>query len=137
MRPHPLFDGVLGTCSNQPLPSGLRPRRSWNNHVQVKRRSRRVRSDHPESGRALPQGLLTREVMFEAASGPLSGMKLIGFAVWNVAMGKKRTFPARQYSVNGERQSFALLRPANGDASAQGGDWAVHPRRIPSARRLT
>jgi hypothetical protein len=29
------------------------------------------------------------------------------------------TFPARQYSVNGERRSFALLRPANGDASAQ------------------
>ena len=29
------------------------------------------------------------------------------------------TFPARQYSVNGERRSFALLRPANGDVSAQ------------------
>jgi hypothetical protein len=29
------------------------------------------------------------------------------------------TFPARQYSVNGERRSFALLRPANGNASAQ------------------
>ena len=24
------------------------------------------------------------------------------------------TFPARQYSVNGERRSFALLRPADG-----------------------
>jgi hypothetical protein len=29
------------------------------------------------------------------------------------------TFPARQYSVNGERRSFALLRPANGEQSAQ------------------
>ncbi|MBS1817575.1 MAG: hypothetical protein JSU08_06580 [Acidobacteria bacterium] len=29
------------------------------------------------------------------------------------------TFPARQYSVNGERRSFALLRPTNGDASVQ------------------
>ena len=28
------------------------------------------------------------------------------------------TFPARQYSVNGERRSFALLRPI-GDATAQ------------------
>jgi hypothetical protein len=28
-------------------------------------------------------------------------------------------FPARQYSVNGERRSFALLRPASGDTSAQ------------------
>jgi len=25
--------------------------------------------------------------------------------------GRKVTFPARQYSVNGERRSFALLRP--------------------------
>jgi hypothetical protein len=29
------------------------------------------------------------------------------------------TFPARQYSLNGERRSFALLRPANWDVSAQ------------------
>ena len=29
------------------------------------------------------------------------------------------TFPARQCSVNGERRSFALLRPANGELSAQ------------------
>ncbi len=29
------------------------------------------------------------------------------------------TFPARQYSVNGERRSFALLRPANGETSTQ------------------
>ncbi len=28
------------------------------------------------------------------------------------------TFPARAYSVNGERRSFALLRPGNGDISA-------------------
>ena len=29
------------------------------------------------------------------------------------------TFPARQYSVNGERRRFALLRPSNGEANAQ------------------
>ena len=64
--------------------------------------------------------LADAEVMFEAASGPLSGMKLVGFAVWERrAGGRNVTFPARQYSVNGERRSFALLRPANGDASAQ------------------
>ena len=68
-----------------------------------------------------PAGKLAdAEVMFEAASGPLSGMKLIGFAVWERRDGGRNvTFPARQYSVNGERRSFALLRPANGDASAQ------------------
>jgi hypothetical protein len=45
--------------------------------------------------------------------GPLSGLKLIGFAVWERRGGAGRnvTFPARQYSVNGERRSFALLRP--------------------------
>jgi len=32
--------------------------------------------------------------------------------------GRNVTFPARTYSVNGERRSFALLRPT-GDATAQ------------------
>jgi hypothetical protein len=47
--------------------------------------------------------------------GPLSGLKLIGFAVWERRNGSGRnvTFPARQYSVNGERRSFALLRPVD------------------------
>ena len=40
------------------------------------------------------------------------------------------TFPARQYSVNGERRSFALLRPANGGRQRAGRDSAVHPRRV-------
>lgn len=45
------------------------------------------------------------------AGGPLDGLKLIGFAVWERRNGGRNvTFPARQYSVNGERRSFALLR---------------------------
>ena len=46
--------------------------------------------------------------------GPLEGLKLIGFAIWERrggGGGRNVTFPARQYSVNGERRSFALLRP--------------------------
>ena len=46
--------------------------------------------------------------------GPLEGLKLIGFAIWErrgSAGGHNVTFPARQYSMNGERRSFALLRP--------------------------
>ena len=68
-----------------------------------------------------PAGKLAdAEVMFGAESGPLSGMTLVGFAVWERrAGGRNVTFPARQYSVNGERRSFALLRPVNGDATAQ------------------
>ena len=46
------------------------------------------------------------------SDGPLTGLKLIGFAVWERRTGGRSvTFPARQYSVNGERRSFALLRP--------------------------
>ena len=52
--------------------------------------------------------------------GVLEGLKLIGFSVWERRTGGGRnvTFPARQYSVNGERRSFSLLRPV-GDATAQ------------------
>ena len=46
-------------------------------------------------------------------ANPLSGLKLIGFGIWERrgSSGRNVTFPARQYSVNGERRSFALLRP--------------------------
>ena len=67
-----------------------------------------------------PGKLADAEVVFEADAGPLNGLKLIGFAVWERrAGGRNVTFPARQYSVNGERRSFALLRTANGDTAAQ------------------
>ena len=54
------------------------------------------------------------------SEGPLEGLKLIGFGVWERRGGGGRnvTFPARQYSVNGERRSFALLRPL-ADVAAQ------------------
>jgi hypothetical protein len=49
---------------------------------------------------------------------PLAGLKLIGFAIWERRGGGRNvTFPARVYSVNGERRSFALLRPVR-DADA-------------------
>jgi hypothetical protein len=67
-----------------------------------------------------PGKLADAEVVFEADAGPLCGLKLIGFAVWERRNGGRNvTFPARQYSVNGERRSFALLRPANGETTAQ------------------
>jgi hypothetical protein len=58
-----------------------------------------------------PGKLADAELHF--TSGPLEGLKLIGFSVWERKSGNGRnvTFPARQYSVNGERRSFALLRP--------------------------
>ena len=67
-----------------------------------------------------PGKLADAEVVFEADAGPLSGMKLIGFAIWERRDGGRNvTFPARQYSVNGERRSYALLRSVNGEQSAQ------------------
>ena len=55
--------------------------------------------------------LADAELHFTA--GPLEGPKMIGFGIWETRGGARRnvTFPARQYSVNGERRSFALLRP--------------------------
>ena len=45
--------------------------------------------------------------------GPLAGLKLVGFAIWERRGGSGRnvTFPARSYVVNAERRSYALLRP--------------------------
>lgn len=69
--------------------------------------------------RGNPVGKLAdAELVF--SDGPLAGLKLIGFAIWErrTGTGRNVTFPARQYSINGERRSFALLRPAT-DASSQ------------------
>jgi hypothetical protein len=58
-----------------------------------------------------PPGKLA-DVEIHFPDGPCRGLKLIGFAVWERKNGGRNvTFPARQYSVNGERRSFALLRP--------------------------
>ena len=65
-----------------------------------------------------PGKLADAELHF--TEGVLDGLKLIGFSVWERRSGNGRnvTFPARQYSVNGERRSFALLRPIT-DTTAQ------------------
>jgi hypothetical protein len=64
--------------------------------------------------------LADAEVIFESEADPLSGLKLIDFAIWERRNGGRNvTLHTRQYSVNGERRSFALLRPATGELSAQ------------------
>ncbi len=65
-----------------------------------------------------PGKLADAEIHF--VDGVFAGLKLIGFAIWQRRTGADRnvTFPARQYSVNGERRSFALLRPV-ADTNAQ------------------
>jgi hypothetical protein len=66
-----------------------------------------------------PPGKLA-EAELHFTDGPLEGLKLIGFSIWErkTGTGRNVTFPARQYSVNGERRSLALLRPL-ADITAQ------------------
>jgi hypothetical protein len=65
-----------------------------------------------------PGKLADAELHF--TTGALEGLKLIGFSVWERRNGPGRnvTFPARSFSANGERRSFALLRPM-ADSTAQ------------------
>jgi hypothetical protein len=65
-----------------------------------------------------PGKLADAELHFN--EGALEGLKLIGFTVWEARTGGSRnvTFPARSFSVNGARRSFALLRPIH-DSTAQ------------------
>ena len=59
----------------------------------------------------IPLGKLA-DAELHFTGGELDGMKLVGFAVWARRDGKGRnvTFPARQFTVYGERRSFSLLR---------------------------
>jgi hypothetical protein len=67
-----------------------------------------------------PGKLADAELHFSERDGALAGLKLIGFGIWErrTGTGRNVTLPARQYSVNGERRSFALLRPL-ADLNAQ------------------
>lgn len=65
-----------------------------------------------------PGKLADAELHF--TEGALQGLKLLGFGVWDrrSGIGRNVTFPARQYSTNGEKRSFSLLRPLS-DLTAQ------------------
>jgi hypothetical protein len=86
--------------------------------TRTSRTSTRTSTDVPPftvhfvlNDRGTPEGKLA-DAELHFAAGPLDGLKLVGFAVWQRRGGGRNvTVPARQYSVNGERRSFALLRP--------------------------
>lgn len=65
-----------------------------------------------------PSGKLA-DAELHFTEGHLAGMRLLGFMVWErrTGTGRNVTFPSRTYSVNGERRSFALLRPATDQSS--------------------
>ena len=68
-----------------------------------------------------PPGKLADAELHFGGESLLTGLKLIGFGIWERRGGNGRnvTFPARSYVVNGDRRSFALLRPIV-DSTAQG-----------------
>ena len=71
--------------------------------------------------RGNPAGKLADVEVHFAGDSLFAGLKLIGFSIWERRGGSGRTvtFPARQYAVNGERRSFALLRPVVDIAAQQ------------------
>jgi hypothetical protein len=94
----------------EPPPSAGVPGRGLALDRAGKEDTRMVVSIIPHDGRG-PQGKLA-DAELHFTEGPLEGLKLIGFTVWEGRAASKLnvTFPARQYSVNGERRSFSLLR---------------------------
>jgi hypothetical protein len=64
-----------------------------------------------------PPGKLA-ECELHFSGGPLDGLKLVGFGIWERRSGGGRnlTVPARTYSTQGERRSYALLRPITDQA---------------------
>ena len=70
-----------------------------------------------QNDKGAPAGKLA-DAELHFSGGPLDGLKLVGFAVWERRQGGRNvTMPARQYTMNGERRSYALLRPIVDTAS--------------------
>src|SRR6266511_866763 len=101
-------------------PLGVKePRNAGSKKRRRRRRSTTMTIKITPNDKGKPAGKLAdAEVHF--TDGPLAGLKLIGFSLWERRGGAGRnvTFPARNYSVNGERRSYALLRPI-GDVTSQ------------------
>lgn len=72
-----------------------------------------VLTEGPHGAALTPHNKLADvELHFEAGDGLLAGLKLVGFAVWNVhRRGLTVSMPARRYIAGTESRSFAVLRP--------------------------
>jgi hypothetical protein len=93
--------------THRPPNSGLPGGRTMNAFVKI------IRNGHMAPGK-----LADAELHF--TGGELDGLRLIGFAIWarKDGTGQNVTFPARQFTTNGQRRSFLLLR-AISDPAAQ------------------
>ena len=89
-----------------------------------------------------PGKLADAEVIFEAEAGPLSGLKLIGFAIWERRSGNGRnvTFPARQYLRQRRTSEFRVAAPHEWGCQRAGGGSGSDSRGVQRQRgpdRLT
>lgn len=58
------------------------------------------------------------EVLFGAECGPLAGMKLVGFSLWQSPEGELYvTFPSRAFGTGNERRFFDYLRSHEGNGA--------------------
>ena len=117
---YPCSHASTSTRANVAGAVGLRPSASLEDaYVQAHRRTR-VREDHPERKRRSLRETGRRRGDLRGRRRPAQRDETgrlcsLGTSRW----GKNVTFPARQYSVNGGRRSFALLRPSTEDRSSQ------------------
>jgi hypothetical protein len=74
--------------------------------------------------RGNPPGKLA-DIELHFTGGLFADLKLIGFSIWERQGLRTVTFPARSYAVNGERRSFALLRPTGAPTSNPGDSFRV------------
>jgi hypothetical protein len=58
------------------------------------------------------------ELVFDGDTGPLAGMKLVGFSLWRSPEGEVFvTFPSRAFGLGNERKYFDYLRSVEGVAA--------------------
>jgi hypothetical protein len=114
---HVRRDGSIGVVVHDEIQSNLESlpyvrRASVTHHVALSQKENRTMTvKFTPNDKGNPPGKLA-DAELHFSGGPLDGLKLVGFAIWErKGGGRNVTFPARQYSVNGERRSFSLLRP--------------------------
>jgi hypothetical protein len=66
-----------------------------------------------------PNKLADAELLFE--EGVLTGLRLIGFSIWQSRGGSVRTVtvPTRTFYVRGEKRTYGLLRPINDEGNVE------------------
>ena len=83
-----------------------------------------VRFEFQPNDRGNPPGKVADvDVVF--LQPPFVGLKLVGFAIWEDRKTRNVTFPARQYTINGESRSFKLLRGVDNADQVKGLQVAI------------